>query len=100
MLSEISQRQIPCDITYMWNLKYDTNLLIYKTEIDSQSQETNLWLPKRKGEKKDKLGIWDQQMETTMSKNKQYDPTVQQREIYSITCNKPLWTITYIYIYI
>ena len=21
MLSEISQRQIPCDITYMWNLK-------------------------------------------------------------------------------
>ena len=22
------------DITYMWNLKYDTNELIYKTEID------------------------------------------------------------------
>ena len=74
----------------MWNLKYDTNLLIYKTEIDSQSQETNLWLPKRKGEKKDKLGVWDQQMETTMSKTKQYGPTVQQNEIYSITCNKPL----------
>ena len=31
------QRQIPYDITYMWNLKYDTNELIYKTETDSQT---------------------------------------------------------------
>ena len=26
---------MPHDITYMWNLKYDTNEFIYKTEIDS-----------------------------------------------------------------
>jgi len=25
------------DITYTWNLKYDMNELIYKTEIDSQT---------------------------------------------------------------
>ena len=31
-----SERQIPYDITYMWNLKYDTNEL-YKTETDSQT---------------------------------------------------------------
>ena len=35
MLSEVNQRQILYDITYMWNLKNDTNDLIYKTEIDS-----------------------------------------------------------------
>ena len=29
------ERQIPYDITYMWNLKYDTNEPIYKTEKDS-----------------------------------------------------------------
>ena len=29
------ERQISYDITYMWNLKYDTNELIYKTETDS-----------------------------------------------------------------
>ena len=29
--------QIPYDITYMWNLKYDTNELIYETETDSQT---------------------------------------------------------------
>ena len=38
-LSEVSQteRQMPYDITYMWNLKYDTNELIYKTEAGSQT---------------------------------------------------------------
>ena len=30
------------DIAYLWNLKYDTNEFIYKTEIDSQIQKTNL----------------------------------------------------------
>ena len=36
-LSEVSQRQISYDITYMWNLKNYTNELIYKTQIDSQT---------------------------------------------------------------
>ena len=38
ILSKVGkERQIPYDITYMWNLKYDTNELIYKTETDSQT---------------------------------------------------------------
>ena len=32
----------------MWNLKYDTNELIYKTETDSQTWNTNLKLLKGK----------------------------------------------------
>ena len=32
----------------MWNLKNDTNELIYKTETGSQTSIANLWLPKRK----------------------------------------------------
>ena len=31
------ERLIPYDITYMWNLKYDTNESIYETETDSQT---------------------------------------------------------------
>ena len=31
------ERQIPYDISYMCNLKYDTNELIYETETDSQT---------------------------------------------------------------
>ena len=38
--------------------KNDTNELIYKTEIDLQTQKTNLWLTKGKV-RRDKLGIWD-----------------------------------------
>ena len=30
----------------MWNLKYDTNDLIYETETDSQTQRTDMWLPR------------------------------------------------------
>ena len=41
ILSKVSkserERQIPHVITYMWNLKYDTNELIYKTETNSQT---------------------------------------------------------------
>ena len=36
------ERQIPCDITYMWDLKYGTNECIYKTEIPA------LRLPRRR----------------------------------------------------
>ena len=45
------------DITYMWNLKYDTNELIYEAEIDSQTYRTASWLPRRTGEGRDTVGI-------------------------------------------
>ena len=31
------ERQTSYDISYMWDLKYDPNELIYKTETDSQT---------------------------------------------------------------
>ena len=34
----LSERQIPYDITYTWNLKYDTKELTYKTETDSENR--------------------------------------------------------------
>ena len=49
ILREVKERQI-YNIVYMCNLKNnDTNELIYKRETDSQTQKTNLWLPKGKG---------------------------------------------------
>ena len=38
ILSEVNQKEKDkYHITYMWNLKYDTNELIYETEMDSQT---------------------------------------------------------------
>ena len=71
ILSEVKsdrERQISYGITYMWKLKYDTNELIYKTETDSQTQKKNLWLPKGKGWERNKLGVLDQQIQTTIYK--------------------------------
>ena len=36
-----SERQI-LYITYMWNLKYDTDELIYETQTDSQTKNADL----------------------------------------------------------
>ena len=73
----------------MWHLKYDTNELIYKTETDSQAQKTNLWLPKGKGGG-DKLGVWNQEIQATIYKiDKQQGFTVEHRELYAISCDKP-----------
>ena len=49
-LSEMSEkeRQIPYDITYMWNLKYGTNAPIFRTE--TLTLRTDLWLSKGRGE--------------------------------------------------
>ena len=41
---------MPFDITYMWNVKYGTNEPIHKTETDSKTQRTDMWLPKGRGE--------------------------------------------------
>ena len=57
LVKSVRQRQILYVITYMWNLKNNTNQSIYKTETDSQTQKTNLWLPQ--GKEGDKLGVWN-----------------------------------------
>ena len=50
---KIKERQIPYDITYM-------------NYLQSQTQKTRLWFPKRKAG--DKLGAWDSHMYTTIYK--------------------------------
>ena len=76
----------------MWDLKYDTNELIYKTETDSQTQKTNLWLQKEKGGRgqiNQEFGLTDTNYYTVYKIDKQEGPTVQHRELYSISYNKP-----------
>ena len=42
----------------MWDLKYDTNELVYETATDSQTQRTDLRLPQGRGLERDGLGAW------------------------------------------
>jgi len=53
------KRKIPYRITYMWNLNYGTNEPIYKTETDSQTLRTDLWLSSGEGVRVwDGMGVW------------------------------------------
>ena len=57
ILSEVNQTEN--NKYHMISLICGIYELIYKTETDSQTWKTNLWLPNRKGGGRDKLGGWD-----------------------------------------
>ena len=59
VFSEMSEKDI-YDITYVWNLKNNTNEYIYKTETDSQTYKTNMVIKGERWAGRDKLGTWDQ----------------------------------------
>ena len=81
----------------MWNLKYDTNELIYKTNRFTDIENKVMLTTAEKGWGWDKPGIWNYQIQTTMYKihkqkkkiYKQQGPTVLHRKLDSISCNKP-----------
>ena len=52
------KRQISYDVTYMWNLKNNTNERIYKIEVDFRHREQTCGYQRGK-EGRDKLGVWD-----------------------------------------
>ena len=49
----------------MQNLKYDTNELIWKTETDSPTLRTDLWVPRGR-EIEEGLGVWGEQRQTVL----------------------------------
>ena len=59
ILSKSDEKEISYDIIYMWNLKYDTNDLIYETETGSQTQIRDLRLMGRWQGEVQSLGLAD-----------------------------------------
>ena len=53
-----SGKEIPHDITYIWNLNCETNEPINKTEADPQARRPELWCQGGAGWERDGLGGW------------------------------------------
>ena len=70
ILNEVSWSQVPYNIIYMWNLKYDTNELTYETETDSQTQRTDVLLPR---------GWWGEEWEFGLADTNDYIQNRQTR---------------------
>ena len=81
------KRQTSYDITYMWNLKYDTDELICETKTVSQIQRADFQLSVVGGGRKD----WEFGLGKLLTDrmDKQQGPTVYNRTIFSIFCGKP-----------
>ena len=52
----------------MGSKKKKRDKFIYKTETDPQTKKINLWLPQGKVGRRDKLGVWDYPIYTTIYK--------------------------------
>ena len=87
MLSEISQTEKnKYYITYMWNLKNNTNESIHKTKTKSETQKTILWLPRENGRQTRGVRLPDTNYYTHKI-DKQQGFNVQHMEIYIISYN-------------
>ena len=62
------ERKIPYDDTYTWNPNYSTNELSCKTETGLRTQKMYLCHPMGKEGREGKLGVWDEQIPTTLPK--------------------------------
>ena len=61
----------------MWNLKYDTGESIYRTETDSETQRTDLWLPRERWVEEGNIGsLGLSDVNITYRMYKQQGPTV------------------------
>ena len=89
ILNEV-RKSTSYDIAYMWDLKYDTNELIYETETDSQTQK-RLVVVKGDGVNGGRMA-WEvgfsrcKLLYTEWINNK---VQLQHRELYSISYDKP-----------
>ena len=71
---------------YMQNQK-KIQISLFTKQIQTHRHGKQTWLPKGKGGR-DKLGIWNEQIDTTIyKKDNQEGPTVQHRRLYSVACN-------------
>ena len=84
------ERQIPYAIIYVWNLMYDTNKPIHKTETLTQTEQHTCGCLGGWGWGREGLGVWDQKMQTIIyTMDKQQAPTVWHRERRLISSDTP-----------
>jgi len=78
------------------NLKYDTNDHFYETKANSQ-MENRCVVSKHgvEGRARGSLGAWDEQVQTLTYRMDTQGPTVEHRELYSVSCDKPQWERIY-----
>ena len=73
-----------------WNVKHGANEPIHNIETDSQTQITDLQLPRGRMAGEGRTGVWGWQILIIIYRmGKQHGPTVCRRELHSIFYDEP-----------
>ena len=95
------ERQISYDSTYMGNQKkmIQANLFTKQKQTQTHRLQKQTYGYQRLTKGKEKLGVWDWHIHTTIFKtDNQQGPTIQHRELCSLFCNnlngKRIWKRT------
>ena len=90
LLSKVSQKEKDKyhKISLMRNLKYDTNDNFYETKANSQMENRHVVSKQGvEGRARGSLGAWDEQVQTLTYRMDTQGPTVEHRELYSVSCD-------------
>ena len=87
-----SEKHMLFNVTYMWNLNYNTNQYNLWTKNRLTDIENSLVVAKGAGVGSKGLRTWGAQRWTVIyRKDKQQGPTIQHRELYPTSCDIPQW---------
>ena len=87
-LSEVSQTDKYHMISQICGIqKNNTNQSIYKTEPNLDTENKLTVTRRERDEGRDKFGMWDEQIQTTIHKIDMKDLLYNYREFYPISCN-------------
>ena len=87
------EKQIPYDITYMWNLKYGTDVSTGQKQTHRHREQT---CGCQRGERRkwDGWGVWGWLMQIMAFRmDKQWGPAVQHSKLYPISWARTWWKI-------
>ena len=86
---KVRERQIPYDISYIWNLN-TTQMNLFRRQKQTHRHREQTLLPRRRGWRRHGFRVWDKQMQAIIYRmDKPQGPTVEHRELHSTSCNKP-----------
>ena len=82
IICEVNQRQIPYDITYMYNVKKMIQMNLFTKQKQTHRLRKQIYRYQKGKVRRNKLGVWDQHIHTITYKIENKHKEILYRELY------------------